>query len=86
MDKATRRLRARNKAELTKRGTLSRIGARGMGRKNSIEKFPIERCGYIEPVEGGDRKLPPWFGTKCIEVAVTSNPKRCLAHCGCGAS
>jgi hypothetical protein len=81
MDKATRRLRARNKAELTPRNQLSRIGARGLGRKNSIEKFPIERCGYIEPVVG----KPPWFGTKCIAVAVTSNPKRCLEHCGCGA-
>jgi hypothetical protein len=93
MDKATRKLRARMKAERTPRGQLSRIEPRGLGRKNAIERYPTTTCTHIE---GGEKV--PWRrkrkdgstyvvmiivgGTRCVCPAEVKgkNGWRCLAH------
>ena len=97
MDKATRRERARIKAERTPRGQLSLITAKGMGKANApSQRFPKTTCSHTE---GGDKV--PWRrrrkdgttyvvmlivgGTKCLKTADVKSPTKRLAmpeHCG----
>lgn len=97
MDKATRKQRARMKAERTPRGQLSPISAKGLGKANApSERFPANQCSFVE----GGKKVP-WRrkrkdgstyvvmlivgGTRCLKTAETKSPSRgwrCLEHCG----
>jgi hypothetical protein len=98
MDKATRKLRARMKAERGQYGQAYKtVAPRGLGKADAPSvQFPNSQCSFIE----GGEKIP-WKrkrkdgttytvmlivgGQRCLKTADTKSPSRgwrCLEHCG----
>lgn len=94
MDKATKRQRARAKAQLTARNTLSTFEARGLGRKlKSATTFPRRQCSYKigatkVPVKKRNKNKPKEVYTVMLEVGGVRCPhdatigQRCNKHLG----
>lgn len=96
MDKATRKLRARNKAQRTPRNVLSPYEGRGLGQKGKPAKsFPSARCGHISGGtlifvrrtrhDGTMYQTPIRIGgVECLNEAVVARNgvKQCLGHIG----
>ena len=92
MDQATRRARARLKAQRTPRGELSNFDARGKGRKlKPAETFSTRQCDYIiggkktlifRRRKDGSRYAIPLIkgGTRCVHNELANG--RCLEHLG----
>jgi hypothetical protein len=96
MDKATRKLRAQIKADVTPRGQLSPMAPKFVGRKNKpSERLPNSICAHVE----GGKKVPirrkrkdgthytlmiQVGGTRCKARAQVKKGSKhlCLAHIG----
>jgi hypothetical protein len=99
MDKATQRLRAQIKSERTKRGQLSPIHPKWLGKKNGpSQRVTPTICGHIEggeqiPIKRKRKSDNSYYtvmiivgGTRCTKPSDIRHPRyghRCLDHSGC---
>lgn len=91
MDRQTRELRRRNKAQANKRGAMSDSTPFGYGRKGRVERFPLKQCSYVvggkktlifKRRDDGTTYAIPLIkgGHRCPQTALGKG--RCLNHLG----